>query len=222
MSSWIPLVFQVDNPFNKGIELELTSFFFLCELPVAPRNEIFWVFTDPSKPFREFAQDWNQVHAPLLNTFCQPLCLSERQPTCSPCPYIPFTSQTSSRAGPETAHLFPLSPPDERHTNQKSELFRVARCSASVPSPGLVPAALEQHLFLPFSGWELFSLTEKTGAKKIQSRSAFWMSLASSYRPICNRISFSLNISKVPLIFPGIILTVSYQSYLIFFCPTIH
>ena len=172
-SLWVPespWSFTLIIPLTKGLNLNWHHFFFLCELPVAPHNEIFWVFTDPSKPFREFAQDWNQVHAPLLKTFCRPLCLSESQPTCPPCPYISFTSQTSSRAGPETAHLFPLSPPDnERYTNQKSKLFRVARCSASILSPGLVPATLKQHLFLPFSVWELFSLTEKTGAKKIQS-----------------------------------------------------
>lgn len=142
-----PWVLPLNNPFNKGIEFNPTSFV-LHELPVAPRNESFRVFTDPSKMHLglKSSSPLSAIHSAHLITlfktraFAYPLLSS------------PLGIPSPSRVGPDTVHLFSLSPPDiQPYTNQKSKLRRVTRCSVSILSPGLIPATLKQHLFLPFS-----------------------------------------------------------------------
>ena len=166
MRYWIPLIFQFNDPLNKELNLTWHHLFFVNFLWLPTMKSSVYLQT-LQRCIIEFARDGNQVYQPLFNTFClHPYSLWKLE-------YLPilwfpapFTFRVSSRAGPDTVRLFPLSPPDNQwYTNQKSKLFRVARCSVSILLPGLVPATLKQHLFLPFSVWELFSLTEKTGAK---------------------------------------------------------
>lgn len=124
----------------------------------------------------EFAQDWNQVLQSLLNKFGLPH-YSFWEPEHLPILLLPAPSSSRSAQGQDQTQciFFFLSPLDiQQRINQKSKVFRVARCSVSILSPGMVSATLKPHLFLPFSVWESPSLTRKTGAKQIQTLCFFY------------------------------------------------
>ena len=222
MSSRIPLVFHFDNPFNKGIELELTSFFPLWTSCGSSQWNLLGIYR-PFKTIQGICSGLKSSSRTFVKNIL-PASLSLWKPAYLPTLPIHLLHFPDLLKGrPRNSTSLPTKP-SWQWAIYKPEVKTLQSCQVLCINSftGLGSCYLEATFIFTLFSLRIILLDREDRGKKDTEHSAFWMSLASNYRPTCNRISFSLNVSKVPLIFPGIILTVSYQSYLIFFCPTIH